>query len=454
MPSTQDTGCVRWTFRASAEVRTAIVVESPEAARARNGTPRVFFGDLLARVYAVDAFSGALVWQHKADDHPNATITAAPALHAGTLYVPVSSLEVTSAADPAYECCTFRGSVLAMDAPTGAQRWKTYTLDQPPAPVGKTTGRHAHSWPCPEHPSGIHRPSMRGAACSTSAPAKTTPRPPMIAATRNLRCDWPMAHSPGTHSVRRATPGTSPACCRGILTARRRMVLTWISARPTSCWTAASPVRCCLPARNPVTCMASMPTVRAPSLWRTKVGRGGIQGGVHFGMATDGVRLFVPISDMKDEHDGQVFSEPSRAGLYALDPLNGKVLWSAPATDQCAGRELCDHGISAAITAIPNAVLAGHMDGHLRAYDSASGRILWDVDTTQEWKTVSGATGPRRLFRRWRRPDCRRWQSVRRLGLRNVFPHARQCAAGVRPEVTLPQGWARACSTLHQATWS
>ena len=127
-------------------------------------------------------------------------------------------------------------------------------------------------------------------------------------------------------------------------------------------------------------------------LWRTKVGRGGIQGGIHFGMATDGVRLFVPISDMKDEHDGQVISEPSRAGLYALDPLNGKLLWSAPATDRCAGREMCDHGISAAITAIPDAVLAGHMDGHLRAYDSASGRILWDVDTTQEWKTVSGAT--------------------------------------------------------------
>ena len=85
-------------------------------------------------------------------------------------------------------------------------------------------------------------------------------------------------------------------------------------------------------------------------LWRTKVGRGGIQGGVHFGMATDGVRLFVPISDMKDEHDGEVISEPSRAGLYALDPLNGKVLWSAPADGPVRGsrnlrsRYLCsDH---------------------------------------------------------------------------------------------------------------
>jgi polyvinyl alcohol dehydrogenase (cytochrome) len=134
----EETGCVRWTFRASAEVRTAIVVESPEAARARNGTPVVYFGDLIARVYAVDAFTGALLWMQKVDDHPNATVTAAPALHDGTLYVPVSSLEVTSAADPAYECCTFRGSVLALNARTGTVLWKTYTIPKPPALVGKT----------------------------------------------------------------------------------------------------------------------------------------------------------------------------------------------------------------------------------------------------------------------------------------------------------------------------
>ena len=75
---------------------------------------------------------------HKADDHPNATLTAAPALFEGTLYVPVSSLEVTSAADPAYECCTFRGSVLALEAASGTERWKTYSISAVPAPVGKT----------------------------------------------------------------------------------------------------------------------------------------------------------------------------------------------------------------------------------------------------------------------------------------------------------------------------
>ena len=133
-----DTGCVRWTYRARAEVRTSIVQEPLASARARNGTPRVYFGDLIAWVYAVDAYTGELVWQHKADDHPNATVTASPAWHDGTLYVAVSSLEVTSAADATYECCTFRGSVQALDAVTGVQRWKAYTVPEPPRESGRT----------------------------------------------------------------------------------------------------------------------------------------------------------------------------------------------------------------------------------------------------------------------------------------------------------------------------
>jgi polyvinyl alcohol dehydrogenase (cytochrome) len=386
----EETGCVRWTFRASAEVRTAIVVESPEAARARNGTPVVYFGDLIARVYAVDAFTGALLWMQKVDDHPNATVTAAPALHDGTLYVPVSSLEVTSAADPAYECCTFRGSVLALNATTGTVLWKTYTIPKPPALVGKTrVGTRSFG------PSG--------------APVWNTPA---IDATR------------GMLYVGTGENYSSPADDRSdaLLAFRLRDgELAWHAQRTAGdAWNVA-----CMVPDNPNCPIENGPDVdfgaavivfdrgaagtlllagqksgdvygidpeqRGHVIWRNKVGRGGIQGGVHFGMATDGERLYVPISDMKDEGTGQI-KEPSRAGLYALDPATGKLLWSAPADDVCAGRQFCDSGISAAITAMPGAVLAGHMDGRLRAYASATGKLIWEVDTTRNWPTVSGAT--------------------------------------------------------------
>jgi polyvinyl alcohol dehydrogenase (cytochrome) len=80
-----------------------------------------------------------------------------------------------------------------------------------------------------------------------------------------------------------------------------------------------------------------------------------------------------------------------RPGLYALDPASGTLLWKTPADDVCQGREFCDAGILASIAVIPGAVFAGHMDGRLRAYDSESGKVLWQYDTTQAQTTLGGA---------------------------------------------------------------
>ena len=127
-------GCVRWTFKAGAEVRTGVV---PYEQRGADGKPvrRLFFGDVIARAYSIDALTGKLAWSIKVDDHPNATITATPTFSGDTIYVPISSLEVTTAADANYECCKFRGAVLALDARNGKPRWKAYAIAQAPAPV-------------------------------------------------------------------------------------------------------------------------------------------------------------------------------------------------------------------------------------------------------------------------------------------------------------------------------
>ena len=135
------------------------------------------------------------------------------------------------------------------------------------------------------------------------------------------------------------------------------------------------------------------PAAEGKLLWKTRVGRGGIQGGVHFGLAMEGSRIYAPVVDMKDGHDGRTFDEPARPGIYALNAARRRrSLWSAPADDACRGRQFCDPGISAAVTAIPGVVFAGHMDGRLRAYDGASGRVIWEYDSTQAVQTVSGAT--------------------------------------------------------------
>ena len=45
------------------------------------------------------------------------------------------------------------------------------------------------------------------------------------------------------------------------------------------------------------------------------------------------------------------------------------------------------------MTAIPGAVFSGSLDGHLRAYATGNGRIIWDVDTAREYQTVNGVKG-------------------------------------------------------------
>jgi polyvinyl alcohol dehydrogenase (cytochrome) len=122
-------------------------------------------------------------------------------------------------------------------------------------------------------------------------------------------------------------------------------------------------------------------------IWRTRIGRGGLHGGVHFGIALSGDRVFIPISDAGDGRD---YPTPANPGLFAISLSDGTSLWQSPQPDECHGREFCDQGIGAAITATPSFVFAGALDGYLRIHDTATGEIVRRIDTTQAVTTVSG----------------------------------------------------------------
>jgi len=126
-------------------------------------------------------------------------------------------------------------------------------------------------------------------------------------------------------------------------------------------------------------------------VWQTRVGRGGIQGGIHFGMAVAGDRVLVPINDMQD---GRTYPDPAQPGLHALDLRTGSIVWRHPLVGEgCEGRQFCNPGISSAVTATPEFVMAGGMDGVLRIHDVATGDLLWSYATAREFETLSGAPG-------------------------------------------------------------
>jgi polyvinyl alcohol dehydrogenase (cytochrome) len=380
-----ESGCVRWSLAATAEVRTAIVI-SPWKAGDRSASPRGYFGDLLGNVYSVDIVTGELLWRLRADDHPNATITAAPTLYGDRLYVSVSSLETGPPGNEAYECCTFRGSVVAYEAATGAEIWRSYTILEPLVLKGKNrvgTDQYGPSgapiWNSPAIDEK-RRQLYVGTGENYSSPATGTSDAIFAIDLDTGAVNW-VFQATANDAWNVACDLETNANCP-------------VEDGPDLDFGAATILGRTSDGRDIV--LAGQKSGAAfgldpetgKQLWRTKVGRGGIQGGVHFGMATEGGRLFVPISDMPD---GREYDEPMRPGLYALDAETGAYLWKAPSDETvCGDRDFCDPGISAAVTAIPGLVFAGEMDGHLRAYASDSGEVLWDVDLARSFETVNG----------------------------------------------------------------
>ncbi len=379
-----NTGCVRWSFAASGEVRTGIVVESWKTGN-RKAKPRAYFGDILGNVYAIDAVTGTLIWRHRPDDHPNATISGSPALYAGKLYVPVSSLEVALAVDPKYECCKARGWVAAYNAATGALLWKTPSIAQ--TPIVQSQNRSGTDMYGPSGATIWNTPTIDparkqlyiGTGENMSSPATLTSDAIMAMDLNNGRVKWSYQATANdvwntacdTVNDDSCPPEKGPDFDFGA---------------GTLLFTATDGTQLVVGGQKSGDVHALDPDTGA-LVWKTKVGRGGIQGGVHFGIAANSEAVFVPITDMSD---GRTYTSPDRPGVHAVNGLTGKPIWYSPSPTVCAGRSFCHPGNSQSISVIGDVVVAGAMDGVARIHAIESGEVLWQYDTTTDHITLNG----------------------------------------------------------------
>src|SRR5262245_49998160 len=132
-----DSGCMYWQHRAPAGVKSAVSVAQVGKGSAARFV--VLFGDEKANAHAIDARTGEPLWTVKLDEHPYARVTGAPRYYDGRLFVPLSSIEEVPGRAPNYECCKFRGAVVALDVATGKVLWKGYTIADEPKPFKKST---------------------------------------------------------------------------------------------------------------------------------------------------------------------------------------------------------------------------------------------------------------------------------------------------------------------------
>ncbi len=379
------TGCVRWVFRAASEARSGVVV-SPWTAGDKNADPLVYFGDLLGNIYALKAKSGELAWQDKPEQHPNATITAAPTLYQGRLYVSVSSDE-EGMIDPHYQCCTFRGAVAAYDGRTGMLLWRTFMTDPPNEQGVNSAGTKrfgpsgAPIWNSPTIDEKRGRLYV-GTGDNYSTPATTTSdsvvaidlatgsivwtRQMMAGDAWNVGCSVPDRvqcpdKSGPDFDIGAATILAHASDGRDYLVVGQKSGMVYAIA----------------------------PDDGAP-IWQTKVGRGGALGGILFGMAVADDTVVVPVGDVDD---GRKYDEPAHPGLFALDLKTGAYRWKAPdAENKCLGRQGCAPGNGQAVTIAGDLVIAGGNDGWLRIHDLHDGTVLWRFDTAQDFPTLGGGT--------------------------------------------------------------
>jgi polyvinyl alcohol dehydrogenase (cytochrome) len=368
------TGCEYWSVIPSAPARTAISVS--------DDGKLAYFGDVQARAYAVDTATGKVVWKTELDQHPFAMITGAPKLYAGKLYVPVSSAEELAAANPKYECCTFRGSVAALDAKTGAIVWQTYTIPVKAAPLqaeaGKAkfgpSGAAVWSTPTVDAAKGVlyfdtgdnYAETDTGTSDAVFAVSLSDGKILWTAQltkddTYNIGCELPGKGNCPKNAGPDFDIG-APPILRTLGGGRRILIVGQKSG----------------------VVYGLDPDDKGRQIWSTRIGKGGKFGGVEFGGAADEMKAYMPLSDWAPD-------PKLGGGVFALDVATGKQIWNAaPVAPACTGTEGCSAAQPGPATLIPGVVFAGSMDGHMRGYDAGTGAVIWDADTTGKYETVNG----------------------------------------------------------------
>ncbi len=364
-----NTGCLYWAFQADDGVRTAVSIRPSKPA------PIAYFGDLKANVYALNAQNGTLLWKAHVDEHPTAHITGAPQVFENRVYVPVASSEEGASSSPTYPCCSFRGSVVALDAATGKQIWKTWIISEVPKIVSKNANGVSR-W-APAGGGVWSAPTIdpkRHAVYVGTGDAYTTPAPKNTDAVMALDMDsgkilWSVQGTENDAWVvgcMRPTPLEncpkdfgpdqdfgSPPMLRQLPGGRTLLIA---GQKSGNVW-------------------AYDPDKHGAVVWRTAL----VNNTKEFG----GKIVWGGAADNRDAYFGL-----DTGGIAAVDIRNGERRWFTPIAP-AEGRSK-HPGQTGPLTAIPGIIFSGGFDGVLRALSASDGKVVWQFDTVREFPTVNG----------------------------------------------------------------
>lgn len=329
-----------------------------------------------ANIMSIDRRTGTLRWITQVDLHPAAIITGSPVFLGDVVYVGVSSSEETLAKDPAYPCCSFRGSMVALNVATGEILWQTYVV-----------------------PNNLSRPDGYSGAAIWQPPAIDERRGSLYVGTGN-NYEVPQ-------DVKNCLANSSADAQSGCF-ARDDYFDTALALELTTgrvkwarrvqgpdVWTVA-----CLSNPNPVSCpepdspdydlSGSGPNLFENMVgfgqksgiywmlnpddgsvrWSSMVGPGATLGGIEWGSATDGKRIYAAVANGNHKPYPLIDGTSTTGGAWsALDAATGKILWQRADPTQAI-----DTG---AVSVSGDVVFAASYSGNMHALNANTGEILF-----------------------------------------------------------------------------
>jgi polyvinyl alcohol dehydrogenase (cytochrome) len=387
-----DTGCAKWQFESTVPLRSSL--SYGEIAK---GRPVVVAGDSNGAVIAIDAKTGKQLWRTDIKLHESNRITGTPAIYKGRVFAPISAVEINWTIQDTYECCKAQGAVIALELATGKKLWTGRTMVE--ATKQKLNRAGAQLWgpsgaPIWSSPAIDEKRNVLyvGTGENNSLPItetsdaivafdldtgerkwsfQATEKDAWNYACRNgANCDFGAEATVRDHDFGGSVMITKRKDGSDLLVVGQKSGTVW----------------------------ALDPDKKGALVWSTKLSSGGANGGIHWGTATDGTRVFAPLNDRSGNASPEF--PLGGPGLHALDLDTGKVVWSHKAEGDCTGDRKtrfagCDTrlGFSPAPIVVDGAVVQGSVDGILRVFDAATGNVLWKYDTMRKFDTVNGVPG-------------------------------------------------------------
>lgn len=403
------TGCVRW--KTNVVSRTTPMIAKSKVSPSGWVT---YVGDRARVVHAYDAQTGKELWKSApVEDHPSSGITGPLLLVGDQVFVPTTSGEEGAGNAANYKCCSFRGSLVALDARTGAQQWKTFMITEPMGPTRKNTA-------------GTQLQGPAGAAI-WSSPTADPKRGLVYMATGDSYTDAPTKGADAIVALEMKTGklrwNTQVTEDDNFLAGCTRVGASMNCPNPSGpdYDFGAPPILFDLPGGKQIILAGQKSGVAygldpdtGKEIWRNQVGTGSSLGGIEWGMAVDGKRLYATNSDIMLMYDEaarakgekmllDAFKGVPKPGVTAIDPATGKTIWFTPtpkapckmfgdrSRDRAQG---CFNASSQAASVMPGVVFSGSTDGWMRAYESNTGKIIWEFSATaQQYDTVNGVKG-------------------------------------------------------------